>query len=161
MKSNEERLEAATSLLAPWTDAVEQPEENRLDVVVDATALISATRALTGARWGYLAAITGLDVSPDPETMEALYHFCSHGAVVTLRVRLPRAAPWLPSLAGMLPVAAFFERELSEMLGVEIGGPGQTERLFLPADWPEGLFPLRKDAPLPQRRMRQADARDQ
>ena len=38
-----------------------------------------------------------------------------------------------------------FERELSEMFGVTVVGIPNPERLYLPDDWPEGVYPLRKD----------------
>ena len=148
MMNEEQRLHQAATLLADWTISAKNPEENRLDVVVETSALPAAVTALLEAEWGYLAAITGLDMSPGPESMELLYHFCAGAAVVTLRVPIPRGRPRAPSLAALLPVADFFERELHEMLGIELEGRDKPQRLFLPDDWPEGLFPLRKDVDL-------------
>ncbi len=74
-----------------------------------------------------------------------LYHFCEGAAIATLRVRLPRAEPKLVSISGLIPAAAFFERELSEMFGISIPDASYPEHLFLPEDWPSGVFPLRKD----------------
>jgi len=36
------------------------------------------------------------------------------------------------------------------MLGVTFRGAPDTARLFLPDDWPEGVYPLLKDAVLPE-----------
>jgi len=60
-------------------------------------------------------------------------------------LRLPREAPVVPSLSEIIPSAEAFERELREMFGVEISGLKTPERLYLPDDWPEGVYPLRKD----------------
>jgi Ni,Fe-hydrogenase III component G len=74
-----------------------------------------------------------------------LYHFCSGAAIVTLRTHIPREAACVSSICGLVPSAGFFERELSEMLGVTVVDAPAAGRLFLPDDWPEGVYPLRKD----------------
>jgi Ni,Fe-hydrogenase III component G len=138
-------LEAARKLLAPWATSYETPESHRLDVRVDTTTLLPAVTALGEARWGYLAAITGLDLGIEAGKIEVLYHFCSGPAVLTLRVLAERTAARVPSICIPIPPAVVFERELREMMGVEIVGLPDNEHLFLPDDWPEGVYPLRKD----------------
>jgi Ni,Fe-hydrogenase III component G len=51
----------------------------------------------------------------------------------------------VPSICSVIPAASFFERELAEMLGVVIADAPDSNRLFLPDDWPDGVYPLRKD----------------
>jgi Ni,Fe-hydrogenase III component G len=51
----------------------------------------------------------------------------------------------VPSICGVIPSAGFFERELGEMLGVTVDGIPDASRLFLPDDWPDGVYPLRKE----------------
>jgi Ni,Fe-hydrogenase III component G len=75
-----------------------------------------------------------------------LYHFCAGAAVVSLRVRVARAAAELPSISPLIVSASVFERETSEMFGVTFLDAPDTRRLFLPDDWPDGVYPLRKDA---------------
>jgi formate hydrogenlyase subunit 5 len=65
--------------------------------------------------------------------------------VVTLRLRLPHEAAVVPSLTGLIPSAESFERELSEMFGVTVTGLPNPEHLYLPDNWPAGVYPLRKD----------------
>ena len=77
--------------------------------------------------------------------MEVLYHFCPGDVVIGLRVRIPRQGGAVPSLSEIIPSADVFERELHEMFGIEITGLRNTERLYLPERWPEGVYPLRKD----------------
>ncbi len=154
MKTTEERLQQAADLLQPWTKSTATPEAVRLDVVIDPADLIPAITALHEARWGYLSAITGLDDGPDAGGLQALYHFVGGAAVVTLRLSLPYANPTVASVCGVLPSASFFERELAEMFGVTVQDTPNPDRLFLPDDWPDGTYPLRKDfmldAPAPQ-----------
>lgn len=143
-----EALNAAQDLLRLWANASTTPEPNRLDVKLDASTLLDAVSLLAETRWGYLSAITGLDLGVNAGQLEVLYHFCTGAAVLTLRVVIDREHPVIPSICGVLPAAIFYERELREMLGVDISGMSNTDRLFLPDDWPDGLYPLRKDAVL-------------
>ena len=55
------QLEIGERLVAPWSKSVDQPEPDRVDVVLAAEDLLTAVSTLLDARWGYLAAITGLD----------------------------------------------------------------------------------------------------
>ena len=142
---SETTLRAAGELLAPWAQATAAPDAGRLDITIAADALPGAAEALGQAGWGYLAAITGLDLGAAAGAIEVLYHFCAGPAVLTLRVRLPRDTPAVPSICDAIPAAGAFERELAEMLGVAVAGAPSTDRLYLPDDWPERVYPLRKD----------------
>ncbi|MCS7221420.1 MAG: NADH-quinone oxidoreductase subunit C [Anaerolineae bacterium] len=166
----ETALQTAESLLMPWAKQTTRSELHRLDVEVAVTDLLRAVRALADARWGYLSAITGLDHPGVPAELpeeqqkrleeaagvrltvgeiEVLYHFCAGAAVVTLRVRVPRDTASVPSICAIIPSAGFFERELSEMLGVTVVGTPDPSHLFLPDDWPDDVYPLRKDFIVP------------
>ena len=138
-------LDRAAALLAPWTRASSRPEANRLDASMAPADLVAATRALREGAWGYLAAITGLDLGENADALDVLYHFCAGAAIVTLRVRTPRSHAMVPSICDLVPSASFFERELSEMFGVAVAGTPDPGRLFLPDDWPDGVHPLRKE----------------
>lgn len=148
MTAVEARLHAAQQLLSAWAGEWQTPEPNRLDVPVSADNLLLAVAALDSSNWGYLAAITGLDLGVDAGQMEVLYHFCSGAAVVTLRVAAPREAASVPSVCGVIPSASVFERELVEMFGLTVVDTPDATHLFLPDDWPENVYPLRKDAVL-------------
>lgn len=150
MNATERSLQTAKTLLSRWVESAETPEENRLDVVLPADNLLPAVKMLHGTEWGYLSAITGLDLGPEDGRIEVLYHFCAGAAVVTLRVRTPRDSASVPSVCGVIPSASFFERELREMFGVTVVDTPNPDRLFLPDDWPAAVYPLRKDFELSQ-----------
>jgi Ni,Fe-hydrogenase III component G len=138
-------LALAATLLAPWAGEQNTPEPGRLDIVLEASALPAVAARLQEARWGYLAAITGLDQGPEVGAIEVLYHFCAGPAILTLRVRVPRAEPSVPSLCGEIPSASVLERELAEMFGVVVTGAPDSRRLYIADDWPARAYPLRKD----------------
>ena len=147
----EQTLQKAEQLLAAWNKEVTHPEVNRLDVSIVPDDLRPAVQTLHDAHWGYLSAITGLDLGQESGQMEALYHFCNGAAITTLRIHLPRTNDMcLPTIEDIIPPAAFFERELHEMLGFKINGATSNERLFIPDDWPEDVFPLRQDFSIEQ-----------
>jgi Ni,Fe-hydrogenase III component G len=149
--NTEETLQLAADILTNWAWETEasRPDPNRLDVWLSTPDdLVPMVVGLRVKRLGYLATITGLDEGPEAGRIEVLYHFCTGEAVVTLRVRLPRENPAVPTLSEIIPSAEVFERELAEMLGVTIRGLRHPDHLYLPEDWPDGVFPLRKDCDL-------------
>jgi Ni,Fe-hydrogenase III component G len=151
MLSTDEALALAEEIVTAWDWVVEteRPEPNRLDArVASVDNLVPIIVALRVKRLGYLSAITGLDPGVSTGELEVLYHFCTGRAVITLRVRVPREGARLPSLCDIIPSAEVFERELSEMFGITVTGLHTPERLYLPEDWPDAVYPLRKDVDL-------------
>ncbi len=137
-------LHAAMALLEPRALKITEPAAHRADVYLDAGRLLPAVKSLRAVRWGFLTAITGMDDVKANE-LEVLYHFCNGGAIVNLRVRIPRENAAIPSICSLVPSATFFERELSEMFGINVLDTPHPERLFLSEDWPQNVHPLRKD----------------
>lgn len=88
----------------------------------------------------HLSTITGDDTG---EEVRLLYHFWS-GYGLTLCIRLPYTALSMPTLTDMIPGAAFYEREIQEMLGVTFEGLDIPGPMFLPDDWNDG-YPLRRN----------------
>lgn len=148
---NEKALETATALLAPFAQSTARPDPLRLDAMLAVDQLLPAVKALMDNKWGYLVAISGVDLGPATGQLEVLYHFggADNGITTSLRVRIPRANATVPSVCGPVPSASLYERELSEMLGITVVDTPNPEHLFLPDGWPDGLYPLRKDAPVP------------
>ncbi len=64
---------------------------------------------------------------------------------VLLKAYLPDDDPSFPSIARELPAALWIEREVKDLLGFRPVGHPDPRRLILPEDWPEGLYPLRKE----------------
>jgi Ni,Fe-hydrogenase III component G len=151
--TTEEALQRAEAVLRPMTVAFTRPAADRLDATIAAADLPLAVEALRQARVGYLSAVTGLDLpappakvqtEAQPGSIEVLYHFCEGAAVVTLRLNVAYDSATIPSLCHLIPSATLFERELAEMLGVNVAGTPVTDHLLLPDGWPDGLYPLRK-----------------
>ena len=145
-------LQSAEDLLNYWTRGISHIGDDRLDVNIPARELVEAVAILRRSKWGYLSAVTGLDhPAPVQEgevhphgSLEILYHFTEGAAVVTLRVSVPYERAVIPSVCAVLPYATLYERELMELFGIQITGTPNTDRLILPDDWPDGIYPMRK-----------------
>ena len=87
----------------------------------------------------HLSTITGQDTG---DAIELLYHFW-WGKGLTLRTALPYASLSIATVTDVIVGAAFYEREIMEMLGVTFEGHPEPKPLFLPDDWAGGE-PLRK-----------------
>jgi Ni,Fe-hydrogenase III component G len=61
------------------------------------------------------------------------------------------ADPTIPSFTNLIPGANWAEREVRDMIGVEPVGHPDPRRLVLPDDWPDNLYPLRKDFKVDER----------
>jgi Ni,Fe-hydrogenase III component G len=143
----------AVSILQKFSHLYNYVEANRLDAFIERAHLKPAIQAILDAQWGRLSAITGLDHPgrPDGATpleqkdrLEVLYHFCEKSIIVTLRVSLDYNDAVLPSICDLVPVATLYERELMEMFGVLVINTPDPNKLLLPDDWPDGIYPLRK-----------------
>jgi Ni,Fe-hydrogenase III component G len=146
--NTEEALALASEIVQAWDwkTEVTRPEPNRLDVTLTSSEdLLPIVVGLRVKRLGFLSAITGLDSGGEDGVLEVLYHFCVAAAVITLRLRLPRENAVVQSLCEVIPSAESFERELSEMFGVKVTALPNPDYLYLPDNWPEGSYPLRKD----------------
>jgi Ni,Fe-hydrogenase III component G len=99
-----------------------------------------------------LSAITGLD---EGDSFGVVYHLAREtGVVLSLASHLSKAQPIVRTVTGYFPAADIYERELVDLLGLQVAGLPPGSRYPLSDDWPVGEHPLRKDwkrssAPLP------------
>jgi NADH-quinone oxidoreductase subunit C len=63
----------------------------------------------------------------------------------SLKVEVPVKQPVLPTITSIIPGAILYEREVHELLGVVFSGHPNLSPLILPEDWPDGVYPLRKE----------------
>ncbi len=96
----------------------------------------------------HLAIISSSDLDAE---VELIYHFTIYYGYhleelsLGLRVKLPKSDLKISTITDIIPGAIFTERETQEMIGVEVVGIPDERRLFLPEDFPEGIYPWRKD----------------
>jgi Ni,Fe-hydrogenase III large subunit/Ni,Fe-hydrogenase III component G len=109
-----------------------------------APELLDATQALfdEGMR---LALVSGHD---DGAEMRVVYLFTAGPPerCVELHVPVDRDRPRVPTLASLSFPASRFERELSDLFGIEPVGHPQPRRLVLHQHWPDNWYSMRRDA---------------
>ena len=90
--------------------------------------------------------------------MEILYHFTHDPSdfIISVRVLLKdRDKPSIETITDITSAAWWIEREMHELFGIGFEGNKDLRRLLLPDDWPDGVYPLKKDFIVPKR-----DSRD-
>ena len=96
-------------------------------------------------RMDYLSSVTVVDY-PQEQRMDVVYHLYSmthkHGPL-TLKAKLPRAAPTIASVTPIWRSAEFREREAYDLYGVVFDGHPDLRRILLWDEF-EG-HPMRKD----------------
>lgn len=68
-----------------------------------------------------------------------------------LRTSVDEIDPHIHSITHLIPGANWAEREVRDLIGVHPDGHPDPRRLVLADDWPEGVYPLRKDFPYNER----------
>lgn len=125
--------------------AVEQTSEKRVYLPCEAENCLSVCKYLLEEVGCRFVIVTGIDAE---DCFELLYHFSYDqlGYVITVKTFIrDREHPSIESLARILPGAEWIEREIHDELGIEFKNHPNMRRLILADDWPEGVYPLRKD----------------
>jgi NADH-quinone oxidoreductase subunit C len=101
----------------------------------------------------HVSTMTGIDLG---EKIEVMPHFFGLGMEISIQVDIQKEKPEIPSITSLVPGVVLYEREIHDLLGVNFIGHPDLSRLILPDDWPEGVYPLRKDYQVqPPKRLRE------
>jgi len=93
---------------------------------------------------GRLCIATGTDTRSG---VEILYHFMfpAEHQLLTLKTQLAKPNPEIESVGVFYPAVEWIERELYDILGVTITNHPDPRRILMSDDWPEDVYPLRRD----------------
>ncbi len=101
-----------------------------------------------------VSAITGIDLGAN---IGVFYHIrTSKGGIITVKAEVPKENPRIRTISDLMPGAAFHEMEVADLLGVVFEGHPSPGRLVLPENWPDDVFPLRKDAKVDNLKFKEA-----
>jgi len=95
----------------------------------------------------------------DFDALEILYHFAddASGYVISLRALIKeREDPHIDTITTVTKSAWWIEREIHELFGIHFDGNKDLRPLLLPDDWPQGVYPLRKNFVVPKRDSRKS-----
>ena len=108
-------------------------------------------------KYPHLAVVSGYDMD---KTINLVYHFSIyHGErakeiSLNITVELPKSNPVIETITDLIPGALITEQEKQEMLGIKVKGIPKDERVFIPNDFPKGVYPWRKDETGPDKMAR-------
>jgi formate hydrogenlyase subunit 5 len=128
---------------------------DQVTVTVPLNSLPDVVAMLYYEQGGWLATVAANDERP-LNGQFAIYYVLSvegtnegsqapENAYVLVRAQIPPHQPEFPSVTPKVPAAIWYEREVRDMFGIQPIGMPDERRLVLPDDWPDGLYPLRKD----------------
>ncbi|HPT15851.1 MAG TPA: NADH-quinone oxidoreductase subunit C [Kiritimatiellia bacterium] len=131
-----------------WAEGVKGRKSKQVWLKIARESLIPTLQRLVAIHYPHISVIACADVGAQVELM---YHFHVYWGIpheevlVTLTVALDKADLKVPTITGIIPGALTSEREKQEMLGIEVVDIPDGRRLFLPEDFPAGVYPWRKD----------------
>jgi NADH-quinone oxidoreductase subunit C len=134
--------------LSPIRDrltGVERQADNRVFLPCESEQVYEVCRFLFQDLGLRFVISTGIDAQ---DCFEVLHHFSddASGCLVTVKAFVRnRTAPELDSITPLIPGAEWIEREMHDLLGIRFRNHPNLRRLILADDWPEGVYPLRKE----------------
>lgn len=123
---------------------IEIPRPRRVFILINKKAFGKTIRYLTKKmRFSHVSTITGVDVGKE---IEVIYHLNSGGTIeLSLKVRVTKDNPVLPTMTNLVPGATLYEMEVHDLLGVTFEGHPNLSPIILPEGWPPDVYPLRKE----------------
>jgi membrane-bound hydrogenase subunit beta len=125
---------------------------------VDRSVFKEAVKHLmTMDRHAHFPVSSGYDLG---ETINIVYHFSIYhgerGNVISINmtVELPKSDPTIDTITDLIPGALIAEQEKQEMLGIKVVGIPKDKRVFISEDFPEGVYPWRRDKTGPEKMVR-------
>ncbi|PKL35902.1 MAG: Fe-S-binding domain-containing protein [Spirochaetae bacterium HGW-Spirochaetae-1] len=126
----------------------ETPKPDRLYIDVKKEGFKNVAYELwrDGAR--YLVGVGYDNISRDG-SLGMIHCFAYDGEklLVNLRTATPEKDPVFDSVTPEIPGAGWSEREYQDLLGMKFTGHPKPKKLVTADDWPDNIYPLRKDVP--------------
>lgn len=144
LEQTDEVVKNVKTVLGERIVEIKSPRKRRVFVRVEKDLFREALkRFINELKITHLSTITGTDLGQE---IELLYHFSYKGStVVTIGFKVPKDNPSVRTITDLIPGAVLYEREIHEVLGVDFEGHPNLQPLILPEQWPQGVYPLRKE----------------
>ncbi|RLE73026.1 MAG: NADH-quinone oxidoreductase subunit C, partial [Thermoprotei archaeon] len=122
--------------------SIEIPRKRRVFVEVSKDCYKDVVKfLLNDLDMKHVEGLTGVDAK---DHFEVIVHI-GYGISVSVKTKIPRDNPVIDSLCDIAKGVELYEREAYDLLGIVFEGHPNLKRFILPEDWPEGVYPLRKD----------------
>ena len=142
---NREDLENKLSEIKGKLTSIEQTTDNRIYLLCESENSYAVNKFLFEDVKCRFVIASGVDAE---DCFEVLYHYAYDklGLIITLKAFIrDRENPAIESISPISPAAEWIEREIHDILGIDITNHPNLRRLILADDWPEGVYPLRKE----------------
>ena len=142
---NQEELNHKLAEIKDKLIGIEHMPNNRIYLLCEAENAYAVCKFLFEEVPLRFVIVTGID---SDNCFELLYHFAYDelGCIVTVKAFIrDRENPAIESITPFLPGAEWIEREVHDELGIDFKNHPNMRRLILADDWPEGVYPLRKE----------------
>jgi Ni,Fe-hydrogenase III component G len=127
---------------------IEVPRKRRIFLRVDRKYAKSVVAYLVDKYdMFHLSTISAVDLR---DKFEVVYHLAKPGLLVSVCAEVPRDDPTIDTITDVIPGAVLYEREIHDLMGIVPKGHPDLRRLLLYEDWPDDVFPLRKDWKTPR-----------
>ncbi len=140
------------SLIQRRAEGSKKRENINIWITIRREMVHEAVEALMRIWYPHLSCIAGYDCGGDSPLLRVQYTFSIYGGVassvsmVIFSLDLAKYDARLHAVTALHTVAAFTEREKTEYLGITIEGlTPAAHKFFLPQDFPDNVYPLRKD----------------
>ncbi|MFP4005101.1 MAG: NADH-quinone oxidoreductase subunit C [Candidatus Hadarchaeia archaeon] len=134
--------EKIKSLIEKHEGKIKREDQRRIYASVGKDCYLELFDELKKNGLNHLTAITGTDIG---EKFEILYHLeTGNGTLLNISFEVEKENESIESITNIFPGAILYEREIMDMLGLEVKGHPDPRRLFLADSWPEHKHPLRK-----------------
>lgn len=130
--------------------SVDEINDQEIEFLVWKNQLPEVCHYLLEERGGRVFTMVGSDERGWTGTLALYYVFAFDKTqqFVTVKALVSEEEPTFPSLAAELPAFNWYEREVKDLLGLRPQGHPDPRPLTLHGDWPEEIYPLRKDFPV-------------
>jgi len=147
MEKENEIVENLKNFLKEGLVKATVPRQRRIFVYVKKYVLRDAVKYLTeNLEFKHLSTVTGVDLGKE---IEVIYHLAYKGSIVlSIRLSVSKKNPSVPTVTDLVPGAVLYEREVHDLFGVNFKGHPDLSPLMLPEEWPQGVYPLRKELEL-------------
>lgn len=127
----------------------ELSQSNRIQLSVEREKIQALTEYVFNTLRARLIMSVGTDKTPidGSYTVIYIYSLDTQNLLIHVKEIVPQDDPSVPSVTGIVPGADWHEREVYDLLGIKAIGHPDPRRLILSDDWPEDVFPLRKEVP--------------
>lgn len=129
-------------------ESIEHPLKSRLFIKIKKEEIKNISNELINMGARYLVSVGYDDIKREGALgLVHTFSFDRDDLFACLRSYAPADNPVFDSISNDIPNAEWSEREYIDLLGMKFNNHPKPKKLVLSDDWPEGIYPLRKEVP--------------